>query len=336
MLRVHFSGEDLGRTRLADGPLPMWETILSLHRFQRRDGGLLVRRWRSAASRALPPDWRLLSALVPPAGYFPDFLTPPDPFTDVGEAVTHVAATPRATVRRDLAHLDRRRTPAPFADALWRGAPLAYERLGAALAAYHAAVLAPFWSRVEEQVLADRARRAARMLGEGTEGLLGALPPALRWRPPVLEVDYPVEQDLVLGGRGLVLVPSFFCLDTGVTLLHDDRTPVLVYPVEHRPAAEPPGAQAHRLSLAALLGHTRAALLEALEQSGSTGALARRAGVLPSSASQHLAVLRDAGLVRTVRSGRTALHSRTAMGAALARRGYVNPAAFAPDREPGE
>ncbi|MFI7277826.1 ArsR/SmtB family transcription factor [Streptomyces sp. NPDC049879] len=333
---MHFSGEDLGRTRLAPGPVPMWETILSLHRFQRRDGGLLVRQWRAHAAGALPPDWPLLATLVPPAGYFPDFLTPPQPFADLGEAVAHVAATARATVRRDLVHLERRRLAAPFADGLWRGAPRAYERLGDVLTAWHGAALAPYWSRVEEQVLADRARRAARMLDQGTEGLLAALPPALRWRAPVLEVDYPVEQDLVLGGRGLLLVPSFFCLATGVTLLHDDHTPVLVYPVEHLPAAEPVGAEEHRVSLAALLGHTRAAILEALEQSCTTGGLARRAGVLPSSASQHLGVLRDAGLVRTARSGRTAWHSLTAMGAALARRGWVNPAAFGPGRDPAD
>ncbi|WP_199742207.1 ArsR/SmtB family transcription factor [Streptomyces triticirhizae] len=289
----------------------------------------------SGAGR-LPPDWRLLATLVPPRGYFPDFLTPSVPDRDVRAAVERVAGTPRRELRRDLEPLDARRARAPFAQALWRGAPGAAERLGTALTAYHAAAIAPSWERIEAQTAGDRSRRASALLADGVEGLLRTLPPALRWRPPALEVDYPVDQDLVLGGRGLLLVPSFFCLETGITLLNEHHAPTLVYPVEHRPPddlAVPEGEEeCHRVSLAALLGHTRAAVLQALEVNGTTGELAHRVGVLPSSASQHLGVLRRAGLVRTVRRGRTAFHTRTPMGAALAERGWVREPELGPSR----
>jgi DNA-binding transcriptional ArsR family regulator len=309
VLRVHFSAADLARTTVADEPVPIWETVLSLHRLQRGDGGLLLGPWRRQVRGRLPREWGLLASLVPPRGYFPDFLTPAAPSTDFGEAVERVASTPRRVVRRDLAHLSAR---TPFTRALWDGSAGAFGQLADALTGYHRAALAPQWTRIRRQVRTGRTRLATRMAGEGVDGLLTALPPAMRWRHPVLEVDYPVEQDLVLDGRGLVLVPSFFCHETGVTLLHDDHTPVLVHPVEHRP----PGP-ARFGSLARLLGHSRAAVLESVEVAGTTGDVARRAGVLPSSASQHLAALRDAHLVRTTRRGRTAWHTLTALGAAL-------------------
>jgi DNA-binding transcriptional ArsR family regulator len=310
MLRVHFSGADLARTRLAEGPVPIWETVLSLHRFQRGDGGPQTARWRRQVRGTLPRDWSLLASLVPPRGYFPDFLTPAA--TDLGTAVEDVASTPRDIVRRDLAHLPSRAVTG-FAKELWRGAPGAFRALGAALTGYHRTALAPYWHRIEQQVRVDRTRLVHCLAGGGVEGMLTALPPTLRWRSPTLEVDYPVDQDLVLDGRGLLLVPSFFCHRTGVTLLHDDRVPVLVYPVEQRSSV----SSAHSVALARLLGHSRAAVLQSLAVPGTTSEVAGRAGVLVSSASQHLAALRDARLVRTSRQGRTARHALTTLGAAL-------------------
>ena len=311
MLRVHFSAADLARTTVADAPVPIWETVLSLHRLQRGDGGLLLAPWRRQVRGRLPRDWALLAALVPPRGYFPDFLTPAAPSTDFGESVECVASTPRDVVRRDLAHLSMRRSS--FAEALWDGSAGAFGRLADALTDYQRVALTPHWSRIKQQVRTGRTRLATRLTGEGVDGLLTALPPAMRWRHPVLEVDYPVDRDLVLGGRGLVLVPSFFCHETGVTLLHDDHTPVLVHPVEHRLSAD----RVDFGALARLLGHSRAAVLQSVEIPGTTGEVARRAGVLPSSASQHLAALRDARLVHTTRLGRAAWHTLTPLGVAL-------------------
>ncbi|MEC4016386.1 ArsR/SmtB family transcription factor [Streptomyces sp. H27-D2] len=194
---------------------------------------------------------------------------------------------------------------------------------GAAIKAYHRIAVAPHWDRIREQVCRCRARIAEAMLTEGTEGMLKRLLPAIRWRNPVLEVDYPVDRGLRLDGQGLLLVQPFFCCRTGVTLLHNDSTPVLVYPVEHElpEAQQDPGAD--RRYLAALLGHTRAAVLEALEETSTTGELATRAGVLASSASQHTMVLRNAGLIRTVRQCKAARHSLTPMEAILLHRGSL-------------
>ncbi|MGI3204228.1 hypothetical protein ACRJ4W_50920 [Streptomyces sp. GLT-R25] len=52
------------------------------------------------------------------------------------------------------------------------------------------------------QIEADRAVRAREMLSGGVEALLSSLGPALRWRPPHLEAEYPLDRELRLGGRG--------------------------------------------------------------------------------------------------------------------------------------
>ncbi|MGC9544412.1 ArsR/SmtB family transcription factor [Streptomyces sp. UG1] len=94
----------------------------------------------------------------------------------------------------------------------------------------------------------------------------------------MLEADYPVDKDIHLDGRGLLLIPSY---------------------------------------LARLLGHTRAAVLQALGGDCTTSELARRAGVSISSASEHAAVLRGAGLVSSTRQRNAVHHSLTPVGLAL-------------------
>lgn len=70
-------------------------------------------------------------------------------------------------------------------------------------------------------------------------------------------------------------------------------------------------------ALRELLGATRAGILLALAAPSDTPTLARRLGVTPGAVSQHLRVLRNAGLVHTQRDGRTALHARTTRAQAL-------------------
>lgn len=69
--------------------------------------------------------------------------------------------------------------------------------------------------------------------------------------------------------------------------------------------------------LSALLGATRAAVLEAIADGGSTTDLALRLGISPSSASEHAAVLRGAGLTVSIRSRNQVRHRLTPLGAAL-------------------
>lgn len=109
-----------------------------------------------------------------------------------------VLATPRRRLRRGLAVLPA--TPSwarPLAD----GDPQALAALGDTLRTYYRTAVAPYWPRLQALVDAKRAVRARTLLDHGTDGLLTSLRPAMRWKPPVLEVDYPIEHDIHLAGR---------------------------------------------------------------------------------------------------------------------------------------
>ncbi|MDQ7904361.1 winged helix-turn-helix domain-containing protein [Phytohabitans sp. ZYX-F-186] len=144
----------------------------------------------------------------------------------------------------------------------------------------------------------------------------------MSWQSPVLLSPYPEDYDLHLGGRGLLLVPSFFCWRTPVTLINPELPPVLVYPVErdphwlgHHPGKTP--ACGDR-AVAALLGSTRAAVLDTVGRApATTKEIAHRLRISAPSASEHATILRGAGLIATRRSGNTVLHSLTPTGAAL-------------------
>ncbi|MFB9838092.1 ArsR/SmtB family transcription factor, partial [Actinoallomurus acaciae] len=187
-------------------------------------------------------------------------------------------------------------------------------RVGEALALYHEAALAPYQPRMRALIDADRAVRARALLDGGVEGLLKTLRPAVRWRRPVLETDYPVDQELRLDGRGLLLVPSVFCERTPISLLDPDLPPTLVYPIDHSgPAAEPAGD-----GLAALVGTTRGEVLRRLgEAAATTSELARVLDISTASASQHASVLRRSGLVVSRRAGNAMIHRITPLGTAL-------------------
>jgi hypothetical protein len=98
---------------------------------------------------------------------------------------------------------------------------------------YHAKVIDPIRDQVNVVLNAEYVRRARVLLHGGTDALLSSLEPPLHWEPPILHTDYPVEQHLRLDGRGLLLVPSFFCWRNPVALADPNLPPVLVYPVDH-------------------------------------------------------------------------------------------------------
>jgi DNA-binding transcriptional ArsR family regulator len=176
----------------------------------------------------------------------------------------------------------------------------------------HSVLVEPHAEVVRESVNADRARRALDRVDDRVHGLLADLRPHARWDGSVLEVDSPRDRDLVLDGRGLRLVPSYFGRLPG-TLADPDLPPMLMYPIsdaDRWTGAAPDG-------LDDLLGPTRRAVLECARTGADTTELARRVGKSPASVSRHTGVLRGAGLLRTTRHGARTLHSLTTLGEAL-------------------
>ncbi|MFD7066720.1 ArsR/SmtB family transcription factor [Streptomyces sp. NPDC059913] len=318
MLRIHMSGVDLSKVRMASRPDALWETALSFHRLRDRRGSAVFGEWRTETRSRLNGEARLLSAVIPARGYFPDFLTPSQESAEpygIDAGMEALRATPTGRVLAELALLGAEsraaaRLPDIHADPLGR--------IADALRRYHRAAIEPYWPHIRASVEADRAVRGRALLDGGADELLASLAPMIRWRAPVLEADYPVDRELRLDGRGLLLQPSFFCRVTPVVYRDPGLPPVLVYPVTHSraPVFAEPGPWLGRL-----LGNTRSTVLSAIGSGCTTSELALRAGVSLASASQHACVLREAGLVHTLRHGGSVVHTLTPLGGSLLRGG---------------
>ncbi|MGM1060213.1 ArsR/SmtB family transcription factor [Saccharothrix sp. Mg75] len=307
-MRIFFDNDDLARTSVAPGADPLWEVALAACRL--RDRSPEFREWERAVRGALSrlgPAVRVLHLLTAREPRFPSLLTPPESAAGLAAGLEAVRRAPAAGVRADLARFG----PLPdWATPLVRGEPHALMRVADALRDLHAALVAPWAAAVRESVDADRARRAHDLLDGGVHGLLSGFAPHARWEPPVLVVDRAPDGELHLGGRGLRLVPSYFC--RGRALVRAEPAPALVYPVarEERPTAVGDG-------LDALLGPTRGAVLRCARTGAGTTELARRVGTSAASISRHTGVLRAAGLLRSARLGRRTVHSLTALGESL-------------------
>lgn len=307
---------------MAARPDVLWETILSFHRLRDRRGATVFGEWRTETRARLNGETRLLAALVPSRGYFPDFLTPPEGLEGLEEGLDAVRATTPRRLRAELGMLaaERPQTGLPGRLAgLGEGTAESMDRLVGALRSYHRAAVEPYWPQIQAAVEADRAVRGRALLDGGADELLASLPPMLRWNAPVLEADYPVDREVHLEGRGLLLQPSYFCRGAPVVRRDPALPPALVYPVTH--TAGPSPSERDGLSLGRLVGHTRSAVLQSIGNGCTTSELARRAGVSLASASQHACVLREAGLVVTLRNGNAVLHTMTPLGSALLRGG---------------
>jgi DNA-binding transcriptional ArsR family regulator len=347
MLRLQFSASDLARVRLRAtlGPLP--ETLLALRALRSaRDAGGLAD-WRRRVLSRLPPA-AAVARLLPPGW------TAADVFALVGPAATveqGLAALRRGPGLLSAASAERGPAPAPHGpisdeDPPGRAPagrllasrsgirPGGLDRLAALLAVSYELGVAPHWPAMRAHLDAERATRARILADGGIDGLFATLHPALRWRPPVLELPiWPRPEsggvvECMLAGRGLDVVPSVFCRDVPEAYVPGDGGPgVLIYPVPDNATVlrEPAGAAPACTSpegevpdgLAGLLGPTRAAVLAALAGGSTTGEVARRLRISPAGASQHATVLRRAGLILSTRRGNSVLHTLTPLGTAL-------------------
>jgi hypothetical protein len=319
-LRIHFTDADLARTRLKPEIDLLWEVVGSAQVLQHGDGGLPLNHWRRRVrervreARTVRLAVHTVTTVAPHAAYFPDFLTPTAEVHDIGEGVEAVLSASPRQVREEIGRL---RPPgaaaARWLDELARGKTAAVWHLRRALHVYFGALLEPDLPVIGDGVRIACAGGIQRYLRDGPEGLLHWLGPATSWRPPVLAVDYPVDRDLRLEGRGLLLIPSYFGVYHPVALADPGLRPILVFPIDTgaRLLAGRHGGGDH---VSALLGPTRATILRSAVTGCTTTRLARQAGVAPATVSHHTGVLRDAGLITTDRHENLATHLITSLG----------------------
>lgn len=321
MLRMIFTEADLCQVRVATAADPLWEIANSLDRLQTRRGRWAFAPWyRSASETLTDPVLRkmvgsLLVPLLPRAAYFPDFLTPSASLDGLEAGIDAVLSTPAERVTSELKTLALVHQAPSWGPRLADGDLRA--QLGTALRTYHQKLIEPHADLIDKELDSDRAIHSRALSRGGVDRMLNSFQPLMRWHPPVLEVRYPVNRTIRLEGRGLQLIPSYFCWHNAITLADTALSPVLVYPVLRELDRGSPDSD--RVPAAALLGSTRAAVLRATSAGLTTGEIARRVGIGAPTASHHLTVLRDSRLITTHRADKAVLHVLTPLGAALLR-----------------
>ncbi|MFF8717524.1 ArsR/SmtB family transcription factor [Streptomyces sp. NPDC015184] len=327
MLRIHFTSKDLARVTLGyNNSLPVSEAVMSLQAL-RRGSGPRFSAWRHhLAGKQLPSRVSLLGSLVPASGWAPDFLTPgPNYASPTTGAFDAIRATPRRRLAAELRRLSSHRRLPAWTHLLADGDREALDTVADALTAYYDVAITPYVDRMRAVLDADHAWRVHTMARLGVGAVLAGLHPTVRWEEPVLELAGFAGQDQVdfhLEGRGLLLSAHIFCGPHPRALLNEVGTPVLVYaPVWNLQSDSLVGAPADArpcasAALAALLGRTRAAVLEALASPAghNTKQLAECLAISPASASEHVAALRAAGLVTSLRHANMVRHTATTLG----------------------
>ncbi|GAB3872696.1 DUF5937 family protein [Kibdelosporangium lantanae] len=257
-------------------------------------------------------------------GETPDFLTPPPTSASptFADQLAQVRDTPPDLVAYELglAHTSQpdpatrdivdhlRRDPGRALDVLCEGLELAWEHL-----------VSPWWPRVRDALNADIAHRS-RIIAEHGVGDAVVVHDQMRWAGDRLELRTRTREERVLGGDGLVMVPSAFTWPSVLAVIGRSWQPTLVYPVRGVSEVWTDRPVTASAALAKLLGRTRARVLAALTEPTSTTALAARLGVAASGTSAHLTALHQAGLLARHRHGHEVRYQRTPLGELLVAR----------------
>lgn len=315
MLRLDLGPDELAATRFACSALQ--ETVASLRVLHGPTGHTMHLPWyREVAGHAARLELELLRALVPANGYAPDFISPPpdSPLPDLDADLARVAATPPERVRAEIAELCGS-DPPPVIAGLLADPAGGLQTVVAQLRRWFDVALGDHWPRIRALLQADISYRARRLSAGGTRALFSELHPSVRWHEGGrLELGIAYEAPVALDDRGLLLVPSVFAWP-GIYVVSDPPwQPTLIYPARGTATAWEPTREPAPDALRRLIGPTRAAILHALQAPHTGADLARALRVTPSAVSQHIAVLRDAGLIGTHRDGRHLIAQRTELG----------------------
>jgi DNA-binding transcriptional ArsR family regulator len=324
VIRYRFGHDDMLRTRFAVAPL--MELIGAFYVLRRPERYIVHRRWLEwAAPRVRDLDLSLLDAAAPVGGsYWPVFVSPPprEPHPTIEAELGRVAETPPEQVVAEITQRYPDHLPAaarPFAD----DPAAAVGALVEQMRALWDAALAPRWVTISALLESEIASRARGLVAVGSRAAFTGLHPSVGWETGGRLSIHPAAKeaaDVDLAGRGLLLIPSAFTWPEVWPRTDPPWDPALVYPPTGigdlwEPAGRADGA------LESLIGRRRARILHELDRPAATLDLAYRMGVSPGGISEHLSVLRRAGLVTRRREGRRVVYARTAAGDTLCRPG---------------
>jgi hypothetical protein len=318
MLVFRFGAGDLANVRFAISPLhELNRSVRALD-----DPGALALHlpWIAATRASIGDvDVDLLRAFQPRGVYTPDFVNPPptSPLAELEDELAAMIATPPDQVRAEIRSTYRRSAVPKVLEPFLDQTDAAVAHLAEVIRTYWERALAPHWERLRNLLQADILYRARQIADGGARLLFTDLHPNTRFVDDELRLEKPWQATRQLDGRGLLLVPSAFAGPQIASITEPPWQPTLIYPARGVGMLWAPGQAAAPAALRALLGRRRAAVLAGLDAPRSTAELAGRLGLSAPSVSQHLGVLRAAGLVHADRVGRLVLYTRTPAGDGL-------------------
>ena len=334
MIRVRFDTEALTRVRFAISP--MLEAIRSVAALDDPAGGAIHLPWvEQARERTAELDLSLLRALQRSEIYNPDFVNPPPsgPLAEFEDELAVMVSTPARQIRAEVARAYEGRPMPPVLEPFLTRPSASIRRLAELMRDYWERSLSAHWPRMRWLLEQDVLHRARQIADGGTRRLFADLDTGVKWDDGVLEVECcesGSSSTIELDERGLVLVPSAFVWPKVTIVTAPPWQPTLIYPARGIGMLWSPEGPVAPDSLAKLVGQSRAALLVALDSPRSTTELAATLGISAGGVSQHLSILREAGLVCGDRLQRVVLYMRSSDGDALVRAATPEAEATAP------
>jgi DNA-binding transcriptional ArsR family regulator len=323
VIELEFTPEDYRRIRFAFSPVA--ETVSSLRALALDRPGSLHGPWLATVGQRLDGvDMELLTSLVRPTGYIPDFLvpTPPGRTTTMASSLAQVAGTAVDVVAGELAHLAQHRIAqqgpgrtrrAELMRELLADPERAVSRIVVELGRYWRQAVEPHWPRMHALLQADLAHRLDELATGGVARLFRTLHPSVAMRGDLLTIVKYYDGRARLRERGLLLVPCVFAWPD-VLVSTADPLPSLKYSPRGLGRLWESAPDASESPLAAVLGRTRATILALLELPMSTTQLAAQLALAAPTLNVHLKSLRAAGILTSHRDGRAVLYRRTPLG----------------------
>jgi DNA-binding transcriptional ArsR family regulator len=314
-IKIKMESAELARVRFAISPV--YETAMAVSVLTRPGVHAVNLPWAQWARPRLAgvPGLPVLFALLSDPHSKPAFLMPPPDtrMPDLETELKRVRSAPADRIRRNLAKLN-----GPIIKAIEADPRAALPGIVESLQAVYRRIIEPRWPRMVRVMEADIARRAAILAEGGMRRLFADLHDEVVWADGELIVHPSRTPDTVvnLGGHGVVLCPSVFIWPGVAAAIRPVADGTLRYPARGVATLWEPSEPAPD-ALAELIGRSRAAILTRLATPATTSELAGELSVTAGAVSQHLGVLREAGLVASHREGRAVIHLRTGRAAAL-------------------
>jgi DNA-binding transcriptional ArsR family regulator len=268
-------------------------------------------------------DLRPLLALTRADGSTPGFLypTPGGPVGNIQAELERIRETPASQVRSETHHYLNWSGPIGADPQRVLLSDDAAERIAELLEAIWTALVLPSWSQIHGLLERDILYQSRTLARNGLAAVLDDVAPSLAIERDQSLVHHNGD-DRRLDDTGILLVPSAFVWPRTATVHAPPAAPVTIrYPARGAEALWSPRSAERDRGLKRLIGGTRAQILEALDEPMHTTALALQLHRSPGNIADHLAVLKNGGLVDKVRLGLHVIYSRTSLGEAMLRGG---------------